>query len=112
MPPADADATGHPAGDVPPTQEPQQRAHKRTMAELAALRKLVAREAHEAERARGDHLGSSRSWKATIIALLLLGAALRLYGIKQGLPFAYNVDEQAHFLPRAIGMFGHGGNPD
>ncbi|MFT4035608.1 MAG: glycosyltransferase family 39 protein, partial [Patulibacter sp.] len=105
------DATGHPAGDVQPP-ESQQREHKRTMAELAALRKLVAREAHEAERARGDHLGGSRGWTIAIVALLLLGAGLRLYGIEQGLPFAYNVDEQAHFLPRAIGMFGHGGNPD
>ena len=32
---------------------------------------------------------------------------LRLWGLKQGLPYAYNADENAHFLPRAIGMFGH-----
>ena len=92
--------------------EPATRQHKRTVAELAELRKLVAREAHEAERARGDHLGGSRGWTIAIAALLLVAAVLRLYGIKHGLPFAYNVDEQAHFMPRAIGMFGHGGNPD
>jgi hypothetical protein len=90
----------------------QDRQHKRTVAELAELRKLVAREAHEAERARGDHLGGSRGWTIAIGVLLLIGAIVRVWGIKMGLPFAYNVDEQAHFLPRAIGMFGHGGNPD
>lgn len=82
------------------------------MAELAELRRLVAREAHEAERARGDHLGGSRGWTITIGVLLLVALLLRVIGIQQGLPFAYNVDEQAHFLPRAIGMYGHGGNPD
>lgn len=89
-----------------------ERTHKRTMSELAELRRLVAREAHEAERARGDHLGGSRGWTLAIGGLLVVAAILRIYGLKQGLPFAYNVDEQAHFLPRAIGMYGHGGNPD
>jgi 4-amino-4-deoxy-L-arabinose transferase-like glycosyltransferase len=45
-------------------------------------------------------------WAA--LALVLGGAlALRLWGIKQGLPFAYNADENSHFVPKAIGMFGH-----
>ena len=34
-----------------------------------------------------------------------------LWGLKQGLPYAYNADENAHFLPRAIGMFGHDLDP-
>ena len=38
-------------------------------------------------------------------------SACALWGVKQGLPFAYNVDENAHFVPRAIGLFGHGWNP-
>ena len=32
--------------------------------------------------------------------------------MKTGLPYVYNADENAHFVPRAIGMFGHGWNPD
>ena len=27
------------------------------------------------------------------------------------MPFAYNADENAHFVPNAIGLFGHGWNP-
>ena len=46
------------------------------------------------------------------LAPLLLGAlALRLWGVRHGLPFIYNADENAHFVPRAIGMFGHSYNP-
>ncbi|MDA0142171.1 ArnT family glycosyltransferase [Solirubrobacter deserti] len=36
---------------------------------------------------------------------------LRIVGFKTGLPYVYNADENAHFVPRAIGMFGHGWNP-
>src|SRR5271157_549002 len=43
------------------------------------------------------------------LAVVLAGAlALRLWGIKQGLPFAYNTDENSHFVPYAIGMFIYG----
>ncbi len=42
-------------------------------------------------------------------AALALG--LRLWGIRQGLPYAYNSDEDAHFVPRAIGMLTLGWNP-
>src|SRR5258705_7819273 len=46
------------------------------------------------------------------VGLLLAGAfLLRVWGIKQGLPYSYNVDENAHFVPKAIGLFGHGWNP-
>jgi hypothetical protein len=47
-----------------------------------------------------------------VLSLLLAGAlALRVWGIGQGLPYAYNSDEAAHFVPRAIGMFVLGYNP-
>jgi Dolichyl-phosphate-mannose-protein mannosyltransferase len=46
------------------------------------------------------------------VALLLAGAfLLRIWGVKHGLPYAYNADENAHFVPKAIGLFGHGWNP-
>jgi hypothetical protein len=46
-------------------------------------------------------------WVLALAALLLVALALRLWGVKQGLPYAYNVDEDAHYVPRAIGLFGH-----
>jgi 4-amino-4-deoxy-L-arabinose transferase-like glycosyltransferase len=39
------------------------------------------------------------------------GLALRVWGIGQGLPYAYNSDEADHFVPRAIAMFGHDLDP-
>jgi len=36
------------------------------------------------------------------------GLALRLWGIRQGLPFAYNTDEADHFVPHAVRMFEEG----
>ena len=44
---------------------------------------------------------------------IVLGVAfgLRLWGIKQGLPYVYDVDEYGHFVPEAVRMFGHGLNP-
>ncbi|HEY7829965.1 MAG TPA: glycosyltransferase family 39 protein [Solirubrobacteraceae bacterium] len=53
---------------------------------------------------------SRRGWLA--LAAILVGAlALRLWGIAQGLPYAYNSDENAHFAPKAIAMFSGGLNP-
>ena len=46
-----------------------------------------------------------------IAGLFLVALILRLVGFKTGLPYVYNADENAHFVPRAIGMFGHGWNP-
>jgi hypothetical protein len=48
---------------------------------------------------------------AALGVVLALALALRLWGIRQGLPYAYNSDEDAHFVPRAIGMFTLGWNP-
>src|SRR4051812_10107545 len=50
-------------------------------------------------------------WAPAVIALLAASAALRVWGAKHGLPYAYNADENAHFVPKAIGLFGHGWNP-
>ena len=49
---------------------------------------------------------SSRRLAWIALAALLAGAlALRLWGVKQGLPYAYNADEADHFVPRAVSMF-------
>src|SRR5947209_8356729 len=46
------------------------------------------------------------------LGLVLVGAFLvRIWGIKQGLPYSYNVDEATHFVPRAIAFSGHDLNP-
>src|SRR5215470_6916891 len=51
-------------------------------------------------------------WPAALAGLLLASLILRLVGFSTGLPYVYNADENSHFVPRAIGMFGHSLNPD
>jgi hypothetical protein len=53
----------------------------------------------------------SLRWPLALLGLTLLALVLRLVGIKTGLPYVYNADENNHFVPRAIGMFGHAPNP-
>ena len=53
-----------------------------------------------------------RLWPAGIAVLVLGALGLRLWGFRHGLPFVYNADENAHFVPGAIGMFGHTYNPN
>ncbi len=43
--------------------------------------------------------------------VLVLALALRLWGIRSGLPFSYNEDEQRHFVPVAIGFLNDGLDP-
>ncbi|HWK19055.1 MAG TPA: glycosyltransferase family 39 protein [Solirubrobacteraceae bacterium] len=43
--------------------------------------------------------------------LLVVTFLLRVWGVKQGLPYSYNIDEATHFVPRAIAFFGHDLNP-
>ncbi len=43
--------------------------------------------------------------------LLVVTFVLRLWGIKQGLPYSYNSDEATHFVPRAVGFYSHDLNP-
>ena len=53
-----------------------------------------------------------RRWAWPALALILIGGlALRLWGVQQGLPYAYNADEADHFVPRAVAIFGHDLNP-
>jgi hypothetical protein len=53
-----------------------------------------------------------RLWPLAVSAVLLGALVLRVWGYRHGLPFVYNADENAHFVARAIGMFGHTYNPN
>jgi hypothetical protein len=63
---------------------------------------------------RGPSRGwrGERRWLLAAAGILAGGLALRLWGLGHGLPYVYNADENAHFVPRAIGMFGHSYNPN
>jgi hypothetical protein len=49
--------------------------------------------------------------RPALALLLIVSLLLRLWGIKQGLPYSYNSDEAQHFVPRAIAFFTHDFNP-
>ena len=52
-------------------------------------------------------------WTLALLGVLVLALALRLWGIRYGMPFSYNIDERAHFVPRAVEFFDSGSlNPD
>lgn len=52
---------------------------------------------------------AERRWAWTGLAAVLGGGlGLRLWGVGQGLPYAYNADEADHFVPHAIEMFEQG----
>jgi hypothetical protein len=56
---------------------------------------------------------TGRNLHRIALALLLLATlGLRLWGIKQGLPYSYNSDEARHYVPRAIAYFSHDYNPN
>ncbi len=51
----------------------------------------------------------TRRWAWAGLAVVLAGGlGLRLWGVRQGLPYAYNADEADHFVPHAIEMFEKG----
>jgi hypothetical protein len=56
-------------------------------------------------------MSAARRFHVGLAGVLLLALILRVWGSKTGLPYVYNVDEGAHFVPRAIGMFDHGYDP-
>jgi len=51
------------------------------------------------------------TFAAGVVAVLAGALALRVWGLHSGLPWIFNVDEGAHFVPRAIGMFDHSYDP-
>ena len=59
-----------------------------------------------------EYSDGSRRWAWCGLALVLATAlGLRLWGVKQGLPYIYNIDEAGHFVPKAVEMFSHGLDP-
>jgi len=65
-------------------------------------------------RERGRTLTNAPGPAATTLllgALLLAALALRLRSIDHGLPWAYNADEELHFVPIAVQMLGGSLNP-
>jgi 4-amino-4-deoxy-L-arabinose transferase-like glycosyltransferase len=64
-----------------------------------------------APRARAPALSAQRLAWIALAAVLAVALALRLWGVRQGLPYAYNSDEADHFVPRAVSMFGSSLNP-
>ena len=64
-------------------------------------------------RALIDRLRSHRLdvHRPLLVIILLLTFGLRLWGLRQGLPYSYNSDEATHFVPRAIAFFSHDLNP-
>ncbi|WP_205698648.1 glycosyltransferase family 39 protein [Conexibacter sp. SYSU D00693] len=56
--------------------------------------------------------GWSWRWGLAVGVLLVGTFVLRVWGADHGMPYAFNADENAHFVPKAIGLFGHGWNPD
>jgi hypothetical protein len=76
---------------------------------------LTARPAppRQSRRAARSSDRGGRSFYAPALGLLLVVTlVLRLWGIKQGLPYSYNTDEAQHFVPRAVGFFSQNLNPN
>src|SRR5207237_5818807 len=80
---------------------------------ISRARQAAAVRAHRAQepstRGRRQRRGRDldhrrrRDWHRPTLAALLIGTfVLRVWGIKQGLPYSYNADEAIHFVPRAV----------
>lgn len=62
-------------------------------------------------RERSGTRGRRELHRPGLAVLLVATFLLRLWGIKQGLPYSYNVDDATHFVPHAIAFFSHDLNP-
>jgi hypothetical protein len=90
---------------MPPSSTTDTPARSRGASPAAKVRTGVNGALARARRPRAD------GWTLALAGLLAVALAVRLWGVKSGLPYAFNVDENAHFVPRAIGFFGHTLNP-
>src|SRR5438309_473915 len=78
----------------------------------ATLTARAAPSARDRRRAQASSGTPRRNIHRPVLILLLITTfLLRLWGIKQGLPYSYNVDEATHFVPRAVAFFSHDLNP-
>ena len=69
--------------------------------------------APEAAPARCRPAERRRRWWLAVAGLVLGALILRVWGLRWGLPFAYNLDERSHFVPRAVAFFDNGSiDPD
>jgi hypothetical protein len=50
-------------------------------------------------------------WALAVAALLIGALLLRLWGVPHGMPYVYNIDENSHFVPKAVELFGTDWNP-
>jgi 4-amino-4-deoxy-L-arabinose transferase-like glycosyltransferase len=65
--------------------------------------------AEAVERAPKRRGGRGRTWAWAGLAIVLVGGlALRLWGVRQGLPYIYNSDEADHFVTHAVRMLSSG----
>lgn len=78
----------------------------------SALARMSLRAARRVRASAHPRTGRLWAWPGLAL-VLLLATCLRLWGIKQGLPYIYNIDEAGHFVPKAVEMFrpGHDLNP-
>jgi hypothetical protein len=72
---------------------------------MAVAQRPRAREPEEAP------TRSPRGWLVPLVGILALALGLRLWSIDHGLPFAYNQDEELHFVPVAVDFFLGSYNP-
>jgi 4-amino-4-deoxy-L-arabinose transferase-like glycosyltransferase len=117
--------TADPAGGEATLRAPARHAARQASAARASAERDAAASGSAAPAARAApglapaaapvwRAGAGRRLAWPALAFLLAGAlGLRLWGIRSGLPYVYNIDEAGHFVPKAVQMFapGHGLNP-
>jgi hypothetical protein len=74
---------------------------------------VAARPAHGAGRRRQarERLRRRDLHRPALGLILIVTFLLRIWGVKQGLPYSYNSDEATHFVPRAVAFFSQDLNP-
>jgi hypothetical protein len=90
---------------MPPSSSTETPARDRAAGPAARARTGVNGALKRVRRPRAD------GWTLALAVLLVAALVVRVWGARSGLPYAYNVDENAHFVPRAVGFFGHTLNP-